>query len=227
MSAISIVLGETFFKKDPQSSELGRKIVTEGALLMDELGYDDFTFKKLAVRINSTEASIYRYFKNKLKLLVYLSTYYWSWLEYMIDFETHHISDPEEKLKLIISMTTHDYQFPKEVEMPGLDISVVRRIVDLESDKTYLTKRVDEINSKGLFKGYKSLCHKISLVISEINPDFKYPHAIVSMMLESSHQQAFFALHLPSLTEVQKSNGKTVESQVATFLEYVILKSIA
>ncbi len=227
MSAINIVLGERYFKKDPQSSELGRKIVTEGALLMDELGYDDFTFKKLAERINSTEASIYRYFRNKFKLLVYLSTYYWSWLEYMIDFETHHISDPGEKLSQIIKMVAHDYQFPKEIEMPGLDISVVHRIVDLESDKTYLTKQVDEINSKGLFKGYKSLCHKIATVIMEVNPDFKYPHAVVSMMLESAHQQAFFALHLPSLTEVQKSNGQTVEAQVAKFLEYIVMKSVA
>ena len=227
MSAISIVLGERYFKKDPQSSELGRKIVTEGALLMDELGYDDFTFKKLAERIHSTEASIYRYFKNKLKLLVYLSTYYWSWLEYMIDFETHHISDPKEKLKLIIRMVAHDYQFPKEVEMPGLDIVVVRRIVDLESDKTYLTKRVDEINSKGLFKGYKSLCHRIALVIMDFNSEFKYPHAIASMMLESSHQQAFFALHLPSLTEVHTANGQSVEAQVAQFLEHIILKSVS
>ena len=48
MSTISIILGEKYYSKDPQSSDLGRKIVTSGIEMLDELGFEQFTFKKLA-----------------------------------------------------------------------------------------------------------------------------------------------------------------------------------
>ena len=34
--------------RDPEASALGRKIIREGIVLMCELGYEQFTFKKLA-----------------------------------------------------------------------------------------------------------------------------------------------------------------------------------
>lgn len=227
MSSVNIVIAEKFFKKDPQSSELGKKIVAEGILMLDEMGYEYFTFKKLADRIQSTEASVYRYFDNKLKLLVYVSTWYWSWLEYMIDFETHHIENPQKKLITVLDIVCHSHDFPASIEIPGIDIDALRRVVDIESDKAYFTKRVDEINSKGLFNGYKSLCHKIALVINEVNPQYRYAHSLGSMILESSHQQAFFANHLPSLTEVKANNGKPVEMQISNFLRQTVIKAIS
>ena len=35
--------------------------------------------------------------------------------------------------------------------------------------------KVDEINNEGLFKGFKGMCHKIALIIIEINPNYKFP----------------------------------------------------
>ncbi|MEP3388866.1 MAG: TetR/AcrR family transcriptional regulator [Reichenbachiella sp.] len=222
MSSITIVLADKYFKKDPQSSDLGRKIVSEGLTMLDELGFEEFTFKKLADRIDSTEASVYRYFKNKHKLLVYLTTYYWSWLAYVIEFETHHIEEASAKLDRVIDIICHAYDLPKILDLPSLNISKLRRVIDNESDKTYLNRQVDEINRKGLFTGYKELCGKITSVIQELKPEYQYPKALVSTILEASHQQTFFAHHLPSLTELEVNGHCVLEKQSADFIKHTI-----
>lgn len=224
MSIVNIQIGEKYYSKDPQSTELGRKIVADSVELLDTLGFEEFTFKKLAKRIGSTEASVYRYFDNKLKLLVYLTSWYWAWMDHMIDYKTHHIQDQEEKLKEIVKILCHVDQGHLNIDLSGVNTSSLRRVVVSESDKTYLTKKVDEINSEGLFKGFKDLCHKIALIIISINPKYSYPHAVVSTMIEASHQQAFFAQHLPSLTEINKENNQTIEQQVYLFLNEILFK---
>ncbi|UXX81076.1 TetR/AcrR family transcriptional regulator [Reichenbachiella carrageenanivorans] len=226
MSSISIILGDKFFKKDPQSSDLGRRIVSEGLVMLDSLGFEEFTFKKLAECIASTEASIYRYFKNKHKFLLYLSSYYWAWLEYVIAFETHHISNPSEKLDRIIDIVCGSYDLPKVLDVPGISLSKLRHVIDSESDKTYLNRQVDEINKKGLFRGYKELCGTISSVIEEINPKYEYPKALVSTFMEAAHQQSFFAQHLPSLTELSVGKDLKLEVQIAGFIKHAVKSSL-
>lgn len=226
MSILTIHIGDQHYTKDPQSSELGKKIVSEGIQMLDELGFEQFTFKKLALRINSTEASVYRYFDNKLTLLVYLTTWYWAWIEYLIDYRTHHLEDNEEILEEILMILCHVDNQGDTPDVADMNIDSLRRVVMSESDKTYLTKQVDEINSLGLFKGFKTLCHKISLVILAINPAYPYPHSIVTTIMEAAHQQTFFALHLPSLTEVSQENSSTVEQQVYAFLHTSLIKLI-
>ena len=225
MSVINILIEEKYYTKDPQSSELGRNIISASIEMLDELGFEEFTFKKLAERINSTEASVYRYFDNKLRLLVYLTTCYWAWLEYMIDYKTHFINDSQEKLKEVLRIICHNDNNTLNIDMPGVAISSLRRVVGNESDKTYLTKKVDQINNEGLFMGYKKLCHKIAMIIQDINPGYPYSHAIVSTLIEASHQQAFFAVHLTSLTEIDK-NGESIDDQINRYLEDTLLKLI-
>ena len=73
---IKITLNEGLYLREPQDSLLGRKIIEQSILLIDEIGFESFTFKKLAAAIQSTEASIYRYFVNKHFLLLYLVSWY-------------------------------------------------------------------------------------------------------------------------------------------------------
>jgi len=54
---IKISLSEGLYLKEPQDSKLGRMIIQHSIILIDEYGFESFTFKKLAVAINSTEAS--------------------------------------------------------------------------------------------------------------------------------------------------------------------------
>ena len=44
---INIVIDSSLYLKDPESSVLGKKIVGKGIEMMEEIGYESFTFKKL------------------------------------------------------------------------------------------------------------------------------------------------------------------------------------
>lgn len=222
MASLQLKLNQNLYIKDPQESELGRKIVQNAIEMIDEMGFEQFTIKKLSLQIGSTEATIYRYFENKHRLLIYLIAWYWNWIEYRISYETHNISLPEDRLSISLKILTQKKE--NDETFPDIDESALHRIVISESDKTYLTKQVDEDNKVGLFRGYKSLCRKIADMIKEINPDFRYAHALVSTVLEAAHQQIFFAKHLPSLTEISGSKEKYRDN--FDFLHQMILKTI-
>ena len=96
---LKITINDNVYLKDPESSSLGRRIVEHGILLINDLGFDNFTFKKLGERIESNESSVYRYFENKHKFLIYLTNWYWGWKEYQLAFATANIHDPKEKLE--------------------------------------------------------------------------------------------------------------------------------
>jgi len=200
MTVLQLRLSENLFVKDPQSTPLGEKIVKQSISMIDQLGFEAFTFKKLSVEIESTEASIYRYFENKHRMLAYLISWYWAWLDYRIEFETHNISSPDERLNAALRIVTEKKL--QDDTFPDIDEEALHRIVIAESDKIYLTKQVDMNNKEGLFRGYKTVCKSIADIVREINSDYEYPQALISTALEAAHQQIFFALHLPSLTEL-------------------------
>ncbi len=223
MALLRLQMNNNLYLRDPQDTELGRKIIKQSICMIQEIGLEQFTFKKLSVAIESTEASIYRYFENKHKLLVYLIAWYWNWLDYKIEYETNNVTDPHERLaiavRLVAEKKTVDPMFP------SVDEVALQRIVINESDKTYHTKQVDADNREGLFRGFKSLCKRVANIIKEINPDYAYAHALTSTMLEASHQQVFFAEHLPSLTEHQAAKGK-IHAENNVFLLELIEKTI-
>ena len=223
MSAtIKIELNDKLFLRDPEQTELGKNIITESINIIDEIGFEQFTFKKLALKLNSTEASVYRYFENKHKLLVYLISWYWVWLDYQIGFCTNNIEDPREKLKIIIGIISRSGR--RDNTFTHIDEAALFRILVAESSKAYLTKEVDMDNKEGLFREYKALCKKIGEVISDINPHYPYPHALVSTLFETGKKQIFFAQHLPSLTEA-KVQGENYSS-IAAFLSNLAFSSI-
>lgn len=223
MATLQLLMNENLFVRDPQDTELGRKIIRESIRMIDELGFEKFTFKKLAANIESTEASVYRYFENKHRLLVYLIAWYWNWLEYRIDFGTQNIDDPQRKLEIALELVTEKKE--RDPLFPDIDEEALYRIVIWESDKTYLTKQVDEDNREGLFRGFKSLCSKIASYIVEIQPDYKYPHTLISTTLQMAHQQLFYAEHLPSLTDIKPSKG-SLQRQNEAFLKELVFNTI-
>ncbi|AHM60566.1 transcriptional regulator [Flammeovirgaceae bacterium 311] len=221
LANINIKVDEKLYLKDPETSEIGKNILQQGILLMDELGFEAFTFKKLAERIGSTEATIYRYFENKHMLLIYLISWYWNWQEYRLVFATLNVTSPEIRLKAAIRILAgnirndHNFSHINEVTL--------QRIVVAESAKSFLTKEVDADNREGFFRSYKRLCKRISDIIVEINPDYPYPVSLVSTVSESAHYQKFFASHLPSLTNINESPGDQLEE----FLIDLVMKTIS
>lgn len=222
MTTLQLKLNSNLYSKDPQSTDLGLRIINQSIQIIDEIGFEAFTFKKLSIKIDSTEASIYRYFENKHKLLVYLIAWYWGWTEYRIAFETNNITDSKERLlialKIISDKKEEDFNFP------NVDETALQRIVISESDKTYLTKQVDEINKEGLFRGYKSVCRTISDLILAIAPKFKYPNSLASTCLEAANQQIFFGEHLPALSELRDAADPYKEN--FKFLETLVFNTI-
>ena len=106
LSNLKISVPDKIYIKDPESSDLGKRIIENSILLIDEIGFDSFTFKKLGTKIGSNESSIYRYFESKHKLLLYLTSWYWAWIEYQMVFATHNMQDQKEQLFKAIEVIT-------------------------------------------------------------------------------------------------------------------------
>ncbi len=213
---IKISLNKGLYVRDPQATTLGQKIIKHSILMMDELGFEAFNFKKLALRMESTEASVYRYFENKHFLLLYLVSWYWEWVNYLIEINTLNIEDPKRKLKIIID--TFVYASKENPSIEYVNESVLHRLIIAEGSKAYHTKEVDSENKEGFFVNYKQLTEKVSEVILEIKPDFPYPHALASTLFEMANNHIYFAQHLPQLTDV-KVKGENYD-EVEQMLEY-------
>lgn len=218
---VQIKMNEKLFVRDPEQTELGRKIIQHSIRMIHKNGFETFTFKKLAEDIGTTEAGIYRYFENKHRLLIYITAWYWSWLQYRVIFETNNVDDPVIKLKRVIQLlatTVEDDHKTKHVNE-----SLLHQIIISEGTKAYLTKHVSEDNKDQLFKPYKDLCAVIAGFIVECNPEYPYPRSMASTIFEIAHFQNFFMNNLPSLTDFGQSKD---ELKIVSFLEHMVFSSI-
>jgi AcrR family transcriptional regulator len=197
---LNIPINENLYLKDPAHSEIGNKIINGSISLIDKLGFESFTFKKLAIEIHTTEASIYRYFESKNKLLLYLVNWYWGCVATRLLFETKNIEDPIKKLKKAIHVLTAIPDPEKDIMLAKEQ--ALKKIVINEAPKVLQTKSVDAENKFGVFALYKEIVKNVAAIITEINENYPYPNMLVSSMIEGSNQQRFFAEHLPKLTNV-------------------------
>jgi hypothetical protein len=218
---LQIKMNEKLFVKNPETTELGKKIILHSVQLIHEEGFEAFTFKKLAKAVGTTEAGIYRYFENKHRLLMYITAWYWSWLEYQVTFHTNNITDPVVKLKKTIALLATPID--DNVTTTHVNESVLHQIIVTEGSKAYLTKKVSEDNKDHLFKPYKDLCAKIGNIILECNPTYPYPKSLSSTIIEMAHLQNFFMNHLPSLTDFGEEKN---EADIILFLESLVFSSL-
>ncbi|MDZ4751069.1 MAG: helix-turn-helix domain-containing protein [Flavobacteriales bacterium] len=222
LSVVQIQVGPKIYLKDPETSELGKRIISGSIEMINEIGFESFTFRKLGVAILSTEASIYRYFESKNKLLLYLTSWYWAWMEYNLVFAVANLKSPKEKLDRAMNLLTA-HNFPEvHQDFPHMRVDILQEILVYESSKAYLIKEVDSENKIGAYLAYKRFVGRLSMIILEINPRYKYPHMLISTVIEGIHHQRFFAAHLPALTDFVK--GEDAVSKCYTDL---IFKTIA
>ena len=149
---LQIKMNEALYLRNPEASVLGKNILKHSIQLIYKNGFEAFTFKKLAEDIGTTEAGVYRYFENKHNLLVYITAWYWCWLEYQIIYHTNNITDPVVKLKraiMLLATTVVDDKQTTHVNEYSL-----HQIVISEGSKAYLTKQVGEDNKQHFFKPY-------------------------------------------------------------------------
>ena len=138
LSNIIISVNDKLYVKNPETSDLGKKIIEQSILLIDEIGFENFTFKKLGEKINSNESSIYRYFESKHKLMLYLSSWYWGWMEYKLVFATNNLDNPMEKLIKAIAIVTEKVE--DDSNTLHINESILNKIIIQEFTKTLLTK---------------------------------------------------------------------------------------
>lgn len=218
---LQIKMNQSLYLRDPEQSELGRNIIKYSIQLIEKAGFESFTFKKLAEAIGTTEAGVYRYFENKHKLLVYIISWYWGWLDFQIGYQTKNIKDSNTKLKNVITLLATTVE--DDLMTSHVDEALLYQILISEGSKSYLTKHVQDDNKHEYFKPYKDLCNTVAEIILECNPQYKYPHSLASTIIEVAHLQHYFMLNLPSLTDFNKTNN---EEQIIMFLNDLVFSTI-
>lgn len=219
---VSFKVNDKIFLKDPETSEVGKQIVKNAIDLIHNLGFEQFTFKKLALEINCTEATVYRYFENKHRLLLYILNWYWCYMEFLVMFKLQNISDKKERLKLVVHLLTHE--LPESSGQFDYNKKFLNQIVITESSKAFLVKDVSEINKEEVFKPYKDLCSTIAKIIAAFKPSYGYPRSLSTTLIETSHHQQYFSVNLPKLTDVNDANKSEFTSFFLEDLLFKVLK---
>lgn len=207
LNQVIIAVNDKLYVKNPESSELGRKIIQQSINLIDEIGFEAFTFKKLGERIGSNESSLYRYFENKHKLLLYLSSWYWGWMEYRLVMETNNIPDPKTKLLKGIEILTE--KIKDDTSTQHINEATLNNIIIFEFTKIFMTKEVDQENREGFFIIYKKVVNRLKDMILEANPKYPFAKSLASSIIEGALHQHFLKNHLKTITDCNEIQSPT------------------
>ena len=219
LANIKIEIPCGIYIKDPETSDLGKRIVENSIKLIEEVGFENFTFKKLGKLIGSNESSIYRYFESKHKLLIYLTSWYWGWVQYQLVIETYSINDPKEKLVRAINIVTKTTE--QDSSFSHINEVLLNLIVINENSKSYSTKEVDSENKEDFFKLYKEVVKRLADIVTNYKNSYQHPLTLASTVIEGALHQHFLKDHFKSLTDC---NDETQPSDYFTHLVSNALK---
>ena len=220
---VHISPAEALYLRDPQSTDLGREIIAGGIHMLDALGLERLTFRKLAAEVGCTEASIYRYFKSKHQLLIYLVSWYWDWVHYLIQRAAGEAVGPVEKLRAGVRALTQPMVANPAVAY--IDERLLHRVVLTEGTKAYHSKTTDQHNQAGVFLPYKQLVGTLAALILAVDADFPYPRTLASSLFEMAHNHVYFAEHLPRLTDLTDDapTAPQLEVMLTTWIDRLLL----
>ncbi len=209
--------------RDPESTRLGRSVLAGGLDLMGSIGLEAFTFRKLAAGIGCTEASVYKYFPNKHRLLQYYFQLYWLWLRQFCGREVERARDPQDALRRCVEAICGVW--PAEPPPLQLDPIRLRRLVIDEGMKSYLHKNVDADNAKRLFAPYKGLSAFLAERLVACRRTVPLPRSFATTVIEMAHSLPFAMEHLPSLTELSsrkdlRQMARHLLHRTITYLEH-------
>jgi len=210
------------YHRDPQATEFGQRILKHSVLLIDTLGFESFTFKKLAKEISSTETSIYRYFENKHMLLVFLCSWYAEWVAYLIQINTKNITDPNDRLKVVLHNIVAASS--ENVLTEYINENVLHKIIVKEGAKAYHTISVDKENKEGLFLSHKNLISIIEQHLYDVNKKFPYKKSLASNLYEMANNQIYFSEHIPGLSDIGRKdkNHKSLEKMLTFYTDKLL-----
>jgi len=221
--SITIEVNPECYLRDPLQTSLGKRIIEHSIEVLAEAGFEAFNFKQLARSMGSTEASIYRYFRNKHYLLIYLTSWYWDYMKYLIQIDIRTTVDHYERL--IRAMSTVVSAASESDSVQFVHQKMLHKIVLENYGKAYHTKDVDQENSAGLFQNYKEVSNLIADLIAGVRSDFTYPHALATNLLTMAHEHYYYAEHLPSLTEIQRDSiPAEIEQMLHYYVEQILVR---
>lgn len=218
---IQFSLSKELYIKDPQLSAFGQRILKHSIECMHDVGFESFNFKMLAQTMGSAEASVYRYFENKQKLLSYLCCWYWEWVHYLIDMHTMNITDPAQLLKIAIHELIYASEESSVTEY--INENLLNNLVVMEGIKYLHFHNVDAQNEKGVFLTQKNLAGKISSFIEKFNPSFEYSASLASTLIDMSLNQIYYSTHLPRLSSISGSDKLAKLEKMANEFVFAIL----
>lgn len=205
LSNLRVDINSSLYLKDPESSPLGLKIVKSSIDLIDLYGIEEFNFRKLALEIGSTESSIYRYFENKHRLLLYVSSLYWGIMEFQLVVQTNNMPEGLQRLlKAVETLFSTPQTKCTSFEVEGQKL---RHILNSEFVKAYHHKLVDEENEAGYFIIYKRLVSRLADMIAGVNSNYMYSNSLASLIIEGSLNQYFLSEHFKNLTDCHSKDN--------------------
>jgi AcrR family transcriptional regulator len=160
--SLSIGVPKGLYIKDPETTDLGKMIVSRSIPLMLELGFDKFTFKKLGAQIESPEASVYRYFSSKHQLLNYVTAWYWNWLTYILLDRTRPITNPKKRLKAALTVLVDAGKM--DISMPHIDEALLHKVIVREGAKAENDDEGRGIMREVLVAGHEVFCEEFAKV---------------------------------------------------------------
>ncbi len=170
-----------------------------------ESGYEGATVAAIARRAEVSAGNVYRYFENKHKLLLYLTSWYWGWMEYRLVLETNNIADGKTRLLKAIEIVTEKIE--DDTATQHINEAILNNIIVLEFTKTFLTKEVDQENREGFFLVYKKVVNRLVQMITEVNPNYPFARSLASSIVEGALHQHFLKDHLKTITDCNETQS--------------------
>jgi AcrR family transcriptional regulator len=220
-ASLKINVTPAIYLRDPEETDLGRRIVVVGVDLILSDGYESFTFKKLAEQLNSTEASIYRYFESKQHLLMYIFYRYWEGMKINLNIELQKIESGKERLKRLVKFITMPQWHVKD---RLIDEQKLVELAQTENIRIHLFNQVDAYNKNGMYIAYKNFVQQLADEILAYKSHYAYAQSLASVLLNSAINQLYYANHLPSLTNIRK--GEKAKNELRGFLEHFLFASL-
>jgi hypothetical protein len=140
-------------------------------------------------------------------MMLYLSSWYWGWIEYKLAFATINVDNPMERLKRGITVVTEKIE--DDAATLHVNESILNKIIIQEFTKTIYTKEVDEENKEGFFLVYKRVINRIIEMIQDVNPNYEFAKSLASSIVEGALHQHFLKEHLKTITNCNENISTT------------------
>lgn len=219
---INVNVADSVYIRNPVETELGKKIIQHSIRLFNDIGFEEFNFKKLAQAMDSTEASVYRYFENKYMLLSYLVAWYWDFMHFLLIMDSRNIDDPSIRLNKMISTLINSLD---NSNVPSyIDDLLLHNLVVENAYRVYQNKRVDDLLKLGFYKNYQKLVTTLKNVILEIKSDFPYPASVATTIIDMSLHNEYNIIHFPDVTDLVSDQSKSPRENTADMIKYLVSK---